>query len=270
MEEKLKETALYIAQNANETLALAHLAALANLSPYHFQRSFKAYFGLSPKDFQTMIRKKILKNELRNNDNIIDAIFGAGFGSTSRVYGNANNIGMDLSKYRNKGLGEIIHYKIAKSTNFQILMAASQKGVCAIEIGDNDNELLGRLNNEFPNAKFEIAPESIELNQWIHLLCDYLDNLKPLPNIPLDLRGTLFQEKIWRFLTTIKNGETLTYGQIAQKLNMPKSARAIANAIAHNKIAILIPCHRVLRGDNGIGGYKWGVENKRKLLAENL
>ncbi len=270
MNDNFKDIAIYIANNANEKLALPQLAAMAKLSPFYFQRSFKAQFGLSPKDFQIMIRKKILKSELKKGENILDAIYGAGFGSTSRVYEASNNIGINLSKYRKKGAGENLYYAFAKTNKFNILMAASEKGVCAIEIGNDNENLLFRLQCEFPNAILLPSEKSNQLNHWLELLSQYVDNLKPLPQIPIDLRGTIFQEKIWRFLTSLKQKEIITYGEIAKKLNMPKAARAIGNAIGKNKIAILIPCHRVLRGDNNLGGYKWGIEKKKVLLENNL
>lgn len=270
MRDNIKKAIEYIINHADEPIALSHIAALAELSQYHFQKVFKAEIGLSPKEFQKMIRKKILKSELRDCNNVLDAIFAAGFGSTSRVYGQANDIGINLSTYKAKGLGEIIHYKTALTNKFKILMAASSKGVCAVEIGEDEADLLNRARLEFPQASLVETTQSDDLSNWLQALCDYVDNLRPLETIPLDIRGTIFQEKIWRFLTSIKEGQTISYGEIAKQINMPKSARAIANAVGANKIAILIPCHRVLRGDNGLGGYKWGIENKKSLLDAKL
>lgn len=265
MIENLNAIARYIIENCDQKLALSFLARRAFMSPSHFQKKFKSYFGVSPKEFQTFCRKKNFKAAIKDNTNIIDAIYAAGFGSTSRVYGSNDKLGINPKSYKKGGNSEEIFFHIAATDEFKILMAASAKGVCAVEIGNDENALLAALENEFPNAILKPANNSHELNVWTEALCAYLRRTAPKPDIPLDIRGTIFEQRIWNFL--ISNSENQTsYSAIANSLNIPKSARAVANAVAGNKIAILIPCHKVLRADGGLGGYKWGTELKQKLL----
>lgn len=269
MSEKLIEIARYIAENCDQKLALSFLARRAFLSPTHFQKKFKNYFGVSPKEFQTFCRKKQFRNELKNSNNILEAIYSAGFGSVSRVYGINDKLGMEPKKYKSGGINEVIFYAIAEAKDFSILMAASAKGVCAVEIGGDENTLLNSIKNEFPKALFEKAKNTDQLLLWVELLKNYIDKIGPRPEIPLDIRGTLFEQKVWNFLLSHDKNNT-TYSKIAAQLNLPNSARAVANAVAKNKIAILIPCHKVLRADGGLGGYKWGTELKETLLAAGL
>lgn len=270
MQDKNIEIAQYICQNCDETLPLSFLARMAGQSPSYFQKAFKAQIGLSPKELQNAARKKVFKEHLKNSNNIIDAIFAAGFGSTSRVYENIDAIGINPKSYKKGGNGEIIYYSIKPAKGFKILMAASEIGVCAVEIGDDENALFAGLQSEFPNAQLKATIDSQELGLWLDTLIDYLNHNGTRPNLPLDLRGTVLQEKIWRFLTQLQKGETISYSKLSEKIGLEKGARAIANAVAKNKIAILIPCHKVLRMDGSIGGYKWGAKIKERLLQEQL
>ncbi len=270
MEDKIIKIAQYICQNCDETLPLSFLARMAGQSPSYFQKAFKVQIGMSPKELQKTARKKVFKEHLKTSNNIIDAIFAAGFGSTSRVYENIDAIGINPKSYKKGAMGEIIYYSIKPTKDFKILMAASEIGVCAVEIGNDENALFAGLKDEFPNAQLKQTNDSQELNDWLDALIEYLNHNGVRPNLPLDLRGTILQEKIWRFLTQLQKGETISYGELSDKIGLKSGARAIANAVGKNKIAILVPCHKVLRMDGSIGGYKWGAKIKEKLLQEQL
>lgn len=267
--QKLNEIARFIAKNADEAQSLESLGKLANMSPHHFQKQFSQFFGLSPKEFQIAARNKIFKQSLRGGGTILDAIYAAGFGSTSRVYEKANEIiGMNPKDYKKGASGETIFYFIRQSSIGKILMAAASKGVCAVEIGSDDDELFEMLRSEFPNAVIEPAANNNALLDWSRALQEYIDAIGPKPEIPLDIRGTIFQQKIWRFLSSLKPNERLSYSELAVKIGAPKAFRAAASACAKNKIAILIPCHQVLRMNGDLGGYKWGLERKAALLEK--
>lgn len=269
MSQNLIDTARFIIENCEQKLALSYLARRAFLSPTHFQKRFKQFFGLTPKEFQTFCRKKNFQIAIKESDNILDAIYAAGFGSTSRVYENNGKLGIDPKVYKKGGKSETIHFHIAQTQFGKILMAASMKGVCAVEIGQDEDTLLKALENEFPNAILTQASEDEDLKTWVKALCDYLDKAAPRPEIPLDIRGTIFEQKVWKFLVS-NAANTTSYSEIAKSLDMPKSARAVANAVASNRIALLIPCHKVLRKDGSLGGYKWGADIKQKLLEAGI
>ena len=267
--EKLNEIARFIAQNADESHSLESLGKMAAMSATHFQKQFSKHFGLSPKEFQIAARNKIFKQSLRQRGNIIDAIFAAGFGSSSRVYeSTSQTIGMNPKDYKKGAKGELIYYHIRTSSIGEILMAAASKGVCAVQIGQNKQEVIALLRTEFPKAIIQEAQTSSQLEEWAKALADYVDLIGTKPNIPLDIRGTIFQEKIWRFLSGLGQNERVSYSELAAKIGTPNAIRAAASACAKNRIAILIPCHKVLRMNGEIGGYKWGIDRKRALLAK--
>lgn len=258
----------YIEAHADESLPLADLAARAGFSPYHLLRSFKAIIGVTPKAFQTAARIKRLKSSLRGGDAVTGAIFEAGFGSTSRAYERIDgHFGMTPRAYRAGGRGETIACACRETALGAIMMAATDRGVCFVEFGDDEAALSVRLHREFPNAIVEMSTQSPQLDAWIGALDRHLTDAAPHPDIPLDLRGTAFQIRVWRFLLSVPGGSVVSYAELAAGIGAPKAVRAAASACAANRIAVLIPCHRVLRGDGGIGGYRWGVERKRALLA---
>jgi AraC family transcriptional regulator of adaptative response/methylated-DNA-[protein]-cysteine methyltransferase len=270
-QQSIIDSACYIAENADETLSLEKLAKKAKLSPSYFQRLFKSILGISPKMYQNAIRLKLFKSALKTEDNVTDAIYSAGFGSTSRVYGQAErSLGMKLKNYQKGGNNEDIYY-IDKNTSFGLLMmAATEKGVCFAQFGNSAQDLLSELQEEFPKANLLPSKnkELLELNQWIKALNNHLSNHSPCPDLPLDLRGTAFQIQVWNFLKSVKEGECVSYSDVAKGVDKPKAIRAAASACAKNKIAILVPCHRVLRQDGSIGGYRWGIEKKQALLKK--
>ena len=267
--ERLEAIARHLREHADTALPLAQLAARAHLSPSHLQRRFKARFGLSPKQYQDGYRMQRLRGALQSGASVTEAIATAGFGSSSRLYGQATRtLGMPPSRYRAGGAGEVIHYAIRWTAEGLLLMAATAQGVCLAEFGADEAALLAQLQREFPKA--ECVPANAigaDLDAWILALNAHLQGAGPAPDLPLDLRGTAFQLQVWQFLRTLEPGARRTYSDVAQAIGAPRAVRAAASACGANRIAILVPCHRVLRGDGGLGGYRWGVERKDRLLA---
>jgi AraC family transcriptional regulator of adaptative response/methylated-DNA-[protein]-cysteine methyltransferase len=261
--------ARFIAANADESLTLETLAARVHLSPSRMQRVFKSTFGVSPKKFQQAARSERFKSLLRSGIDITDAIYEAGYGSTSRVYSQAmHNVGMTPSRYRAGGKGETLTWACRDTTLGPILMAATDRGVCFAQFGDSCDKLLQQLQREFPQAELQHFnnDSSTQLEQWIDALNAYIQNKQPRPEVPLDLQGTAFQIKVWEFLLSLQDGDVLSYSELAQAIDKPRAVRAAASACGANHIAVLVPCHRILRGDGGLGGYRWGLERKRALL----
>jgi AraC family transcriptional regulator, regulatory protein of adaptative response / methylated-DNA-[protein]-cysteine methyltransferase len=267
--EKMKQVAEFIRAHAHEPLPLARLAAHASLSPAHLQRTFKAVVGVSPKEFQAAERIRTFKSRLRNGDSILSATFDTGYGSTSRIYERVDGgLGMTPSTYRAGGAGETIRYAIRDTSLGLLMMAATERGVCFVQFGTRPDMLLAQLTAEFPRAAIEssAAGAAAPLDHWIDALNGHLSRSGPSPDLPLDLRGTAFQIKVWQFLLSVKPGMVVSYSEVAQAVGAPKAVRAAASACAANRVAILVPCHRVLRADGGLGGYRWGLDRKRALL----
>lgn len=265
----LERVARHIEAHADERLTLAFLAELAGCSPSHLQKSFKAAFGLSPKAFQEAIRIRLLKQQLKQGAAVSEAIYGAGFGSSSRVYENrAQKMGLSPGNYQQGGKDECLFYAFAHTPLGLTLMAASEKGICSVLFGDTQAELLEALRHEFPQAELQASQnqDSNALAEWIEALNQHLESAAPLPELPLDLRGTVFQRLVWRYLNRIPAGHTCSYKELAEAIGKPGASRAVGTACGANRIGVLIPCHRVLRGDGALGGYRWGVERKHKLL----
>ena len=267
--EKLVKVARHIELHAEQQLTLAMLADIAGLSSSRLQRIFKQAFGVSPKVYQDNIRMKRFKQSLKDGDGITDSIFSSGYGSISRVYGEASrNIGMTPKAYRAGGAGEHITYACRNSALGRIIMAATDNGVCFVQFGETEELLVSKLKEEFPKAQLNAssAKHTPELDAWINALDQHISEGAPRPDLPLDIQGTAFQIKVWQFLLSIREGDVLSYGEVAAHIDKPKAHRAVATACAKNRIGVLIPCHRVLRGDGSLGGYRWGLERKRTLL----
>lgn len=267
--ERLVALARYIEVNAGQKLPLSSLAARSGLSPTYVQRKFKAVFGVSPKVYQDAARLKLLKQGLRAGADVTGAIFDAGYGSTSRVYGKAlRHVGMTPNAYRAGGAGETISYGCRSTAIGLLMMAATDRGVCFAMFGDDARELKAQLEAEFSNAVLSVSPNSHrpELDDWMTALDAHLSGVADRPELPLDMRGTAFQIQTWTFLLSIGEGEVVSYGELAAGIGRPKAFRAAASACAKNRLAVLVPCHRVLRGNGGVGGYRWGVDRKRALL----
>jgi AraC family transcriptional regulator of adaptative response/methylated-DNA-[protein]-cysteine methyltransferase len=239
------------------------------MSPTHLQRRFKAVFGVSPKAYQDGLRLGRFKRELKAGRSVLESVGAAGFGSTSRVYDNtARNLGMTPSAYRAGGEGERIFHACRKTAIGWLLMAATDRGVCFAQFGASEGALAKQLRAEFPRATVVASQESGSpaLDDWMRALEQHLEGASPHPDLPLDLRGTAFQIRVWRFLLSVPEGQVVSYGEVADAIGAPKAARAVASACASNRVAVLVPCHRVLRGDGDLGGYRWGLARKRALL----
>lgn len=260
----------YIEQHAEQSLDLDHLSAEAAVSPFHLQRTFSQLFGVSPKQFQNAIRVQRLKQALRAGVEVSQAIYAAGFGSVSRVYEQLDQqFGMTLTEYKKGADALQIYFALRQTQLGLLLMAATERGVCFVHFGDSAVGLIQSLHQEFPKAFLIPTPEHADsdLDLWIDALEHHLAGVGAKPELPLHLTGTSFQLSVWRFLSTVKSSETVSYADVAKGIAKPAAYRAVANACGANKVAVLIPCHRVLRGDGAIGGYRWGVERKQYLLS---
>src|SRR5271169_1103203 len=267
--ELMQALARYIEAHADEPLSLQKLSEQAHLSPTHLQRKFKAILGISPKAFHDASRLRALKGALQAGKSVLDSITEAGFQSTSRVYGHAmRNLGMTPSAYRGGGEGETIAYAHRDTALGPLLMAATSRGVCFAQFGSSEAALVEQLRREFPKAALTVSSmvQSPELDARIRAFEAQIAGTAPRPELPLDSRGTAFQVRVWRFLLGVPDGEVVSYGEVASGIGAPKATRAAASACGANRIAVLVPCHRVLRGDGGLGGYRWGLDRKRALI----
>jgi len=265
----LVEIAGYIVRHADERLTLDTLSRRAGLSSSRFQKAFKNLLGVSPKAFQDAVRLDRFKDSLKAGKDVTSAIFDAGFGSASRVYGEtARTMGMTPAAYRSGGKGEEIRYACRETSLGPLMMAATGRGVCFAQFGNSEQTLLDQLREEFPQAELVASPASAgdSLDDWMTALDAYLSKDAPRPDVPLDLRGTAFQLKVWRFLLGLGEGDVVSYGELADEIGEPKAVRAAASACGANRVGVLVPCHRVLRGDGSLGGYRWGLNRKRTLL----
>jgi AraC family transcriptional regulator of adaptative response/methylated-DNA-[protein]-cysteine methyltransferase len=266
---RMQHIAAYIRDHAEETLPLARLAREAGLSPAHFQRAFTAALGVSPKAYQAAHRLATFKSRLRAGDDVLGATFEAGYGSTSRVYEQVDGgLGMTPSAYRDGGAGETITYAARHTALGPLMMAATARGVCFVQFGDDESALRTQLAREFPRATLVPAADeaAAPLAAWMAALDEHLSRGTPRPDLPLDLRGTAFQIRVWRFLLSVKSGQAVSYAEVARGAGSPRAVRAAGSACGANRIAILVPCHRALRADGGLGGYRWGLDRKRALL----
>jgi AraC family transcriptional regulator of adaptative response/methylated-DNA-[protein]-cysteine methyltransferase len=255
----------YLDGHAEERVPLARLGREAGMSPHHLQRTFKRAFGVSPREYQDALRLARLKRSLREGGRVTDAILDAGYGSPSRVYEKSDaRLGMPPGAYRRGGAGAAIGYATAPTPVGRVLVAATERGVCAVALGDDDARLVADLRAEFPGAGIA---EGGEASRWLEAVVTSLAGGADLRSIPVDLRGTAFQQRVWRALREIPRGATSTYAEVARAIGRPGAARAVAGACAANRVALLVPCHRVVRGGGEPGGYRWGAPRKRALLA---
>jgi AraC family transcriptional regulator of adaptative response/methylated-DNA-[protein]-cysteine methyltransferase len=241
------------------------------MSPFHLQRRFKSAVGLTPSQYARARREERLRQELRKGERVSRAVYGSGFGSSSRVYEAVTaRMGMTPGRYAKGGLGMNIRYTIVPSQLGRLLVGATDTGICAVSLGSDDMTLERELRNEFPRAELIRVDEGAD--RWLGNLVRQVEHSlstpagKP-PAIPLDIMGTAFQYRVWQALQAIPAGETRTYTEVAQAIRRPKAVRAVARACASNRVAVVVPCHRVVRSDGTLGGYRWGVERKKRLLA---
>jgi AraC family transcriptional regulator of adaptative response/methylated-DNA-[protein]-cysteine methyltransferase len=254
-------------EEAEEEPVLAALAEKAGLSPHHFHRVFKRVTGVTPKAYAAARRQSRVQANLAAGSGVTEAIYASGFNSSGRFYEAVSGmLGMTPSAYRKGGEGEEVCHAIGRSSLGCVLVAATRRGVCAILMGDDPAALRADLKTRFPKAELiEPTPGFAELVAEVVRLVDDPRRGDAL-NLPLDIRGTTFQRRVWEALRAIPAGETASYAEIAQRVGSPHAVRAVASACAANKIAVAIPCHRVIAADGGLSGYRWGVERKRRLL----
>ncbi|BBK38728.1 bifunctional transcriptional activator/DNA repair enzyme protein Ada [Allostella sp. ATCC 35155] len=246
---------------------LSELGAELAVSPFHLQRLMRQFLGLSPKEYGDVVRIRRFREDLRAGEGIAGAAFGAGYGSSSRVYERAaRELGMTPGRYRRGGTGERIAYAVAQGPLGQVLAAATERGVCFVALGDDPGDLARVLAAEFPGA--DLVDDAPALAEILGSVVAYLDGRLPHPELPLDLRGTAFQRRVWQELQRIPPGETASYGEVARRIGQPAAVRAVARACATNPAALVVPCHRVVRGDGAVSGYRWGVERKTALLEQ--
>jgi AraC family transcriptional regulator of adaptative response/methylated-DNA-[protein]-cysteine methyltransferase len=266
---KMRAVARHIDRHADEPLTLDRLADIARMSPFHLQRNFKAALGVTPKAYHAAKRLETFKARLRHGDGVLEATFDAGYGSTSRVYEQVDGgLGMTPSSYRAGGAGENLVHAVRATALGPLMMAATERGVCFVQFGETEGTLLQQLAAEFPKAELFRADAAADrpLDAWMHALDAHLSSGAPRPDLPLDLRGTAFQIRVWKFLLSVRSGDAVTYTEVADGAGAPRAVRAAASACGANRIAVLVPCHRALRADGGLGGYRWGLERKRALL----
>jgi len=255
----------FLETNADASVPLSVLARAAGLSPFHLQRVFKKLVGVTPKRYADARRADRLKALLKGGSGVASASFDAGYGSSSRAYAHADrHLGMTPARYRRGGEGLHIRYSTVPTPLGRLLVAATERGVCAVTLGDSERALEAGLRREYPQALLEKAPG--ELAGWSALIAGSLAESVDLSAIPLDLRATTFQRRVWEALRAIPRGETRSYAEVAASIGRPTAVRAVANACAHNPAALVVPCHRIVRTDGGLGGWRWGVTRKQELL----
>lgn len=262
MEQLVEKAKTYLDARRGERVTLEELADAVGASPFHLQRRFKEALGVSPRDYQDAHRVEAVKSSLRNGRRVTEALYDAGYGSVSRFY-EKPRLGMRASDYRASGKGLRIAFTCFRSRLGMVLIAASDKGLCSVKLGDDASALKDQLAAEFASA---ILHEG-ELRQFKDSILAFLDGEASLARVPLDIRGTVFQRRVWDELRRIPHGETRTYREIARAIGAPAAVRAVGSACGANPVALAVPCHRALRTDGGLGGYAWGVARKRKLLA---
>jgi AraC family transcriptional regulator, regulatory protein of adaptative response / methylated-DNA-[protein]-cysteine methyltransferase len=254
-----------VIEQAETTPTLEQLAKPTGLSPFHFHRVFKAVTGVTPKQYATAHRSRRVRSELGRSASVTEAIFEAGYNASSRFYETANQVlGMTPSSYRAGGADSEIRFAIGECSLGAILVAQSERGVCAILLGDDPDALARDLQDRFPKARLIGGDHDYE--QLVAQVVGFIEAPAIGLDLPLDVRGTAFQQRVWRALREIPAGSTVSYGEIARRIGSPKAMRAVAQACASNLLAVAIPCHRVVRNDGGLSGYRWGVQRKRALL----
>lgn len=267
--ERIRGICRYIEANSDAQLTLMELAGRAGLSRFHFQRTFKAVVGLTPKQYVEASRLKKLKGGLNSSRPVTEAVFDAGYSSLSGVYSRADTrLGMSPKQYRAGGRDVAISYAGIDCALGRMMIGATDRGVCFVQFGESDEELLQSLRREYPSALVEPirVPHHPDFAKWIDALSTHLDGKRPHLDLPLDIRATAFQMRVWNYLQSIPYGDVRSYGEIASSIGTPKAVRAVARACADNTVAIVIPCHRVIRGTGELGGYRWGLARKRTLI----
>jgi len=264
----VKAICRYIEQHLDEPLTLDRLGKEFRQSPFHLQRRFKAVLGITPRAYADSCRLRMLKRNLQAGDSVTRAMYDAGYGSSSRLYEKtASQLGMTPDKYRRGAIAASIRYACADSPLGRMLIAATDRGICSIQFARTDGELIEGLKHEFPFAARKV--DASGLQAWVSALLRHMrgkDQDKVGAALPLDIRATAFHRRVWAYLQSIPFGATRSYSQVAEGIGRPSAVRAVARACATNPVAVAIPCHRVVRQDGSMGGYRWGIERKKALL----
>lgn len=257
----------HLEDTLEEPLTLTTLSKQVGISPYHLQRVFKRIMGITPRQYADACRLGQFKARLKGGESVSSAMYNAGYGSSSRLYERAPaQLGMTPATYRRGGRGMHINFTIVDCPLGRLLVAATEKGVCAVSLGDSDVALKSALASEYPAA--EIHPDGEFLKKWVDILLNHLRGQRPRLELPLDVQATAFQWRVWEALRSIPYGSTRSYSEIARAIGQPKAVRAVARACATNPVALVIPCHRAVREDKTLGGYRWGLERKHILLKQ--
>jgi len=252
-------------ESADEVPPLAELARAAGLSAWHFHRVFKAATGLTPAEYAAAQRTRRVRDKLPGSRSVTDAIYEAGFNSSGRFYEHADAmLGMTPTAYRAGGAATRIRFAVGQCSLGAILVASTERGVCAIFLGDDPDELLRQLQDRFPRA--DLVGGEAAFEKLVARVVGFIEAPAVGLDLPLDVRGTAFQQRVWRALCAIPAGSTTSYGEVARRIGAPRAVRAVARAIAGNPIAVAIPCHRVVASDGALTGYRWGIARKRALL----
>ncbi|HUQ24315.1 MAG TPA: methylated-DNA--[protein]-cysteine S-methyltransferase [Burkholderiales bacterium] len=261
MEDLTLKARTYLDTHRGERVTLEELSQAVGVSPFHLQRRFKEAFGVSPRGYQEAHRVESVKSSLRNGSRVTDAVFDAGYGSVSRFY-EKPPLGMKAREYRAQGKGQTIRYACFATPLGTVLAAATDKGLCSIKLGDDPARLTRLLAEEFAAAEL-IEDSLLQLKEKI---LSFIAGEGSLSRVPLDIRGTVFQRRVWETLRRIPRGETRTYQAIARAIGAPDAVRAVGSACGANPVALAVPCHRAVRTDGGLGGYAWGLARKQRLL----
>lgn len=263
--EMVQRVCHYVRANQTNSLNLAELASHAGVSAFHLQRTFKNIMGVSPRQYAAAERFGIFKAKVREGESVTNALYDAGLNSSRRLYEQAaDELGMTPATYGRHGRGAKIVFTTVPCSLGQLLIAMTDCGLCAVTIGESDDELEQQLRNEFFAAQIDRADS--RLNKTVKDVLGLIENKVPNPSLPLDIRATAFQRQVWEKLRSIPYGETLSYGDVAKTLGNPGAVRAVGSACGKNPVALVIPCHRVVREDKSLGGYRWGLDRKRKIL----
>ena len=256
-----------LAESREDTVRFAALATKLGSTPATLRRAFLRVTGLRPRELAEALRLRRFKKMLREGKSITDALYETGYGSSSRVYERSNaQLGMTPATYQKGAMGMNIGYSIAKSALGKVLVAATDRGVSAVYLGDTDAKLVAELREEYPRA--EIAPATDTFERWVKEIVQRVEGKPPRMELPLDLQATAFQRRVWQELQQIPRGSTRTYSQVAKAMGNPRAVRAVARACATNPVSIVVPCHRVIREDGDLAGYRWGLSRKQQLLAQ--
>jgi AraC family transcriptional regulator, regulatory protein of adaptative response / methylated-DNA-[protein]-cysteine methyltransferase len=263
--ELVESVCRFIDLNLEEQPNLERIGQEVKVSQFHLQRVFKKLMGITPRQYAEARRAQKFKDGIKSGQSVTGAMYEAGYGSSSRLYEKASaQLGMTPATYGKGGAGMKINYAIVESPLGWLLVAATDRGVCSVTLGDRDEELIENLQAEYPQA--EIEPDEMRLHGQVNTLLAYLEGEMPHPALPLDAQGTAFQKRVWEELRRIPAGDTASYGEIARRIGQPTATRAVARACATNPVAIITPCHRVIRENGELGGYRWGIDRKLRLL----